>query len=186
VVLEALEPFGKGSADGMPGLSLFHMRPRNLEGRVLYPLGELESLLPQVAARARQKYVGREWLPTTIVPGLGCRWMDVVFFIPVHPEQVRDALLDAGHPYRPRQWIQIDAQQLGGDRTAVFLPGDSPAEDVFAPFDVELLASHCQLSAAQRAEYARGAPGEVLLFGRTAHVLHRGCVAIDESRILTV
>jgi hypothetical protein len=54
----------------MPGLSLFHLRPSNLEGRVLYPLGELESLLPQVAARARQKYVGREWLPTTMVPAL--------------------------------------------------------------------------------------------------------------------
>jgi hypothetical protein len=54
------------------------------------------------------------------------------------------------------------------------------------PFDLRLLESHSQLSAAQREAYAQGAPGKVLLFGRTAHVLHRGGVHFDASRIVTV
>ena len=170
----------------MPDLRLFHIRPRNLSGRVLHPLSELESLLPEVAENARQKYVGREWLPDAKVPTLGCRWMDVIFFVPVHPEEVRDALVAAGHPRFPKEWIEIDAEQLSVDRTAVFLPGESPAEDTFAPFDLALLASHSQLSAAQREAYAQGAPGKVLLFGRTAHVLHRGSVQFEPSRIVTV
>jgi len=170
----------------MPSLRLFHIRPRNLSGRVLHPLSELESLLPEVAAHARQKYVGREWLPDAIIPTLGCRWMDVVFFVPVHPEEVRDALIAAGHPHFPKHWIEIDVEQLGLDRTTVFLPGESPADDTFAPFDLRLLESHSQLSAAQRQAYAQGAPGKVLLFGRTAHVLHRGGVQFDASRIVTV
>jgi hypothetical protein len=170
----------------MPTSTLFHICPRDLSGAVLHPLSELASVLPQVATRASQKYVGREWLPQTIIPTLGCRWMDVVFFVPVRPEEVRDALVAAGHPHFPRRWIEIDAGQLASDRTAIFLPGDSPEHDVFAPFDLELLAPHSRVSAAQRAAYAQGEPGKVLLFGHTAHVLHHGSVAFDESRILSV
>ena len=153
---------------------------------MLYPLSELESLLPEVAAHARRKYVGREWLPEAIVPTLNCRWMDVIFFVPVHPEEVRDALIAAGHPHFPKRWIEIDAEQLCGDRTAVYLPGDSPPDDRFARFSNRLVSSHCHLSAAQREAYAQGEPGKVLLFGRTAHVLHQGGVQFDASRIVTV
>ena len=165
---------------------LFHICPRDLNGLILHPLSDLQASLPQVATHAWQKYVGREWLPEKIIPTLCCRWMDVVFFVPVRPADVRDALISARHPRFPRRWIEIDAEQLTPDRTAIFLPGDSTDDDSFASFDLRVLASHSQLSAAQRAAYAQGVPGKTLLFARTAHVLHRGSVQFDPSRIVTV
>jgi hypothetical protein len=170
----------------MSSLSLFHMRPTGLKGSFLYPLSELESELPRLGARARQKYSGREWLPDAIVPPLGCRWIDAVMFTPVHPREVRDALVAGGHPRYPTRWIEIDAAQLSQDRMALFLPGESPARDEFVPFSLDLLADHVRLSAAQRAAYARGEPGKVLLFGHTAHVLHHGRVAFDKACIFSV
>lgn len=155
-------------------------------GHVLHPLSDLERLFPTIAARARRKYEGREWLPSVAVPALSCRWMDCVMFTPVHPKQVRDALVAAGHPRFPRQWIEIAADRLSPDRTTAFLPGDSPADDAFLPFSLQLLASHARLSAAQRAAYAGGAPGDTLLFDHTLHVLHHGSVPFDPSHIVTV
>jgi hypothetical protein len=174
------------AGSGMSSLSLFHMCPKELTGSFLYPLSELELALPLLAERARRKYVGREWLPDAMVPPLGCRWMDVVMFIPVHPREIRDALVAAGHPRYPARWIEVDAAQLLQDRMALFLPGESPEGDAFAPFSPKLLADHVRISGAQREAYARGEPGKVLLFGHTAHVLHHGRVAFDDTQILSI
>lgn len=170
----------------MSSLPLFHMCPKDLTGSFLYPLSELESALPSLAVRARQKYAGREWLPDAIVPPLGCRWMDVVMFIPVHPRELRDALVASGHARYPTRWIEVDAAQLAQDRMAIFLPGESPDHDVFAAFNLKVVAEHARVSAAQRAAYAQGEPGKVLLFGHTAHVLHYGRVTFDRRDILSV
>ena len=131
---------------------LYHLLPEPLVGEALLPLNRLAEAHPEIAARHRAKYAGREALLRRPVPPLGCLWGDVLHLSPVHPARVREALLAVGHrwPERGRPVAVVDPGRAGmtGENTALWLspPGPRPLLDAapedFAPLDLAALERH--------------------------------------------
>ena len=64
--------------------AIYHLVPRELRGTLLYPLNQLKSVFPDLAAQHFTKYYDRADLPSTPIPPLQCLWNDVLMFSPVH------------------------------------------------------------------------------------------------------
>lgn len=164
---------------------VYHRVPPQMRGTVLYPLGRLEVIHPDLVASHLTRYVGREDKLLQLIPPLGCRWRDVLNLTPIHPGAVRAAMRDAGHLRFPRRWFEIDAARFTPDDTILYLPGSNPAEARFVPWEPGRLTRYAQVSEVQRQFYRRVEPGQpVLLFGGTPHVLYRGEIDVRAVRVI--
>lgn len=70
---------------------LYHFVPENMQGTVLYPLSELKHKFPKLFDKQEAKYLGRESVKETLVPGLGS-WNDVIHLSPIEPKKVLAAM----------------------------------------------------------------------------------------------
>jgi hypothetical protein len=188
-------PFGFGSFDrfGERGSMratepfVYHLVPPDLRGTVLYPLNQLKTIHPEIAAKQMAKYAGRVHVLQQRVPTLDCMWNDVLMFSPVHPAALKAAMEEAGHVRFPRRWFEINAQRFTRDNTALYLPGETPEEAQIMPYEPGCLADYAHVSEAQKRFYRRVEPGKpVLLFGGTPHVLYKGSLHIDQARVLEI
>ncbi len=76
---------------------MYHRKPDDMQGSVLYPLNSLEILSPQVFAKHRQKYEGREHVLDTVIPEpLNCKWNDALHFTAVPPQTLYANIAAAG------------------------------------------------------------------------------------------
>lgn len=175
----------KGQPDG--GVYAYHRVPPNLRGTTLYPLNQLWAIYPDIAEAQLAKYAGRAHALTRTIPPLDCLWNDVLMFSPVHPAALKAAMLEAGHGRFPRRWFAVESATFTAETTAVYVPGWSPAEARFEPYEPGSLARYAVPTDEQRAFYRRVPPGQpVLLLGGTPHILYRGTLDIAEARVIAV
>ena len=112
-----------------------------MQGDVLYPLNALRTLYPDVYARGREKYAGREVLLELRIPILDVLWNDALHLSSFHPSQLAAAWRSAGLP--PEVWddefFEIPIDRIAADRAVVFgagaLLGDSLEAADVVPFD---------------------------------------------------
>lgn len=118
---------------------LWHHVPPAMKGNHLWPLRELEIIAPEIAAKNREKYVGREHIAQLHVPLLDCSWDEVIFLSPIHPYEISAALQTVGFPLRPGHVYQIEADTLKG-REAIWLdPTKTGPDRMLTPESVATL-----------------------------------------------
>lgn len=166
--------------------TLYHRAVRDVRGDALRPLNVLRELHPDVYAREAAKYVGREALMQERVGRLDCLWNDVLFFSPVHPGPLLNAVRATGREVPPVRFWTLDASQLDPARACVrlvrpwpggVLPAPDPADEL--PFTPHTLREHSVAPPATLArlrELPEGAP--LILWMDVPHVLYRGCVPL--------
>ena len=75
---------------------LYHKVSANMDGAVLHPLSTLKETHPELYVAHVAKYNGREHVMEQFIPTLGAKWNDVLHFTPIHPEELKKALVEAG------------------------------------------------------------------------------------------
>lgn len=172
---EALRPF-----------TLYHRAVRDVRGDSLQPLNVLRELHPDVYAREAAKYVGREALMQERVERLDCLWNDVLFFSPVHPGPLLDAVRAIGREVSPVRFWTLSAADLDPARACVHLPrpwpgGVKPAHDPAdeRPLDARTLRTVRVPPAGTLARlHALPAGAPLILWMDVPHVLYRGSVPL--------
>jgi len=110
---------------------LYHARPLDMRGEVLYPLNLLQLTDPDLYEHERTKYVGREALLELRIPVLGVLWNDAVHLSPLHPYHLAAAWRAAGlwSPVWEREFFRIPVERIDGDRCVSFASGALSAND---------------------------------------------------------
>lgn len=169
----------------MPQLSdftLYHRAVREMRGDELLPLNRLRDAYPDIYEREGKKYAGREQLRREKVLPLGCLWGDVLFFSPVHPSPLLEAVRESGREVPPVRFWTLNAAELDPERACIKRvqpwPGGvytPPTPADYLPFSPEPLA---QVSLPSTTTLTRlhtlppGAP--LILWMDVPHVLYRG------------
>jgi hypothetical protein len=168
---------------------VYHRVPNSPVGDAIYPLNRLKQTQPALYEQQVRKYEGREWLLERRVDLLDCLWNDVVHTSPVHPQQVYEALMQAGWDKRfPASWYRIDVAALGfsADNTVIYHSGSQPSEARFEPFTVEKLAAMTAMPDATLAYYQEqiAIGKQPLLFHCVPHILHCGALPIAALELI--
>jgi hypothetical protein len=175
---------------------VYHLVPARVEGEFLMPLSQLKSALPTLYQQHATKYEGREDLMAKQLPHINVSWNDVLQLSPVHPEQMRDAMIKTGFGWRPMLFFEFDSSQIGMNQlnTVIYrhLPkqkGDFAfrAED-FEAFSPESLHRHADLPEATRAHYQESLATKTapLLFIWVPHVLFHGRISVVNAKIIEI
>ncbi len=120
---------------------LYHSVPKNLQGNILYPLNVLKDKYPDIYAQHISKYIGREHIMQQRISALNCLWNDVLHFSPVHPKEVKQALIDAGrNPDFTMNCYQVDPKLIELKNAIVYLNThtdnkDKMNEENFVPYN---------------------------------------------------
>jgi len=117
---------------------VYHLCSRDMRGTTLFPLNGLKDRFPDVYARGRKKYEGRESVLDWVVPGLGVPWADTVNLSALDPRLLVAARLQLGVPFsrlleRPLARIPIErltAWPAVVYNSATHWINSSPGEDV--------------------------------------------------------
>jgi hypothetical protein len=109
-----------------------------MRGTTLYPLNGLRDRFPDLYARERKKFDGRESVLDYVVPGLGVRWADTVNLSALDPRHLVNARRRLGVPFSrllERRVARIPVERLAGMPAVVYNSAthwinSSPGEDV--------------------------------------------------------
>jgi hypothetical protein len=105
---------------------LYKAAIQDLRGDDLLPLNLIRHRYPDLYAQERLKYAERPHVMDHPVHPLGCRWADVLFFSPVHPRLIFDALRTSGRVSGQPDYWTIDADLLAPERTCILLKRHDP------------------------------------------------------------
>jgi hypothetical protein len=118
---------------------VYHRRPPDLRGEILYPLNALRARYPDAYERQAAKYRGREKRMATSVPPLGLLWNDVLHLAPIHPHLLYRALVACGLSPPDHSYFAIPVDLLRGRPATVLIAHDP---DLYRPFDPD---RYCEL-----------------------------------------
>jgi hypothetical protein len=181
----------------------YHIYRENFVGDFILPLNQLEKINPEMGAKAREKYVGREKLKdklvydpqNTINLDLGNEklyWGDVSFFSIHDPVLVKKALRDSGLPADfPWKLFKIPVERFS-PRSFVWLyetqSKNLPPEECLTIAQAEKTVDFTRISE-QTIEYYRECKAEnkrALLYVHVPHLLSPDPVDIRGVEIITV
>ena len=131
--------------------NVYHLCAPDFRGTTLLPLNALRDTYPDVYARERMKYDGRESVMTYRVPHLDVAWADTVNLAALDPAHLAAARRRLGVGYSKlleRRVVRIPIERLAGHRCVVYDSAthwinSAPRRDVpltppvgeFTPFD---------------------------------------------------
>ena len=99
---------------------LYHKVPKEMKGTILYPLNQLRDIFPEIYDAEVKKYEHRESILERRIPILGCLWNDVLHLSPVHPQQIKDALLKLGYHDFEYKFYQLDADSINPSEAVIY------------------------------------------------------------------
>lgn len=110
---------------------LYHARPRDMRGEVLYPLSVLRTTFSDLYEIERAKYGGREILFEVRVPILEVLWNEALHLSPLHPYHLAAAWRAAGlsSPAWDRDFFEIPVDRIDSARSVWFVSGALVAND---------------------------------------------------------
>ncbi len=173
---------------------LYHRVPENMQGSVLYPLNILKEKYPEIYQKQVGKYVGREELTKRIIPILNCLWNDVLHFSPVHPVEIKKALVEAGWSSDfSMQCYLIDPKMLDPKDTVIYFSSpdnkiNDPNPDNFMPYNPEDVKSFSIMSEKNKQYYKEviSQGGHPLLYPWVTHILYKGSIDIADLSIVSI
>src|SRR3989344_5791135 len=142
---------------------LYHKVPEEMMSneagqKVLFPLNVLEKKFPELYKVKVVKYKWseqedpeqkRKSVPDRFIPTLDATWGDVIHLTAIHPEDLKDALVEAGFEPQEMKFYQIDPELLDKENTTIYLykeDVDDESPENFAPYDPEKLEEHAMIS----------------------------------------
>lgn len=174
-------------------MKVYHRVPVPFIGPYLYPLNALKTTLPRVYTREVVKYRGRTTQMQRVIPYLHCLWNDTLHFSTVHPGLIREAVQGAGFDWEPRDWFEIDPQQIAmhqGNAVIYTQPAratnDSRMSDEdFIPFTLEALEmlNSIPKETVEYFNYAKVHEERPFLFNFIPHVLYRGAIHVEGTGV---
>lgn len=115
---------------------VYHRIPDPLEGRILYPMNQLEEKMPEIFAAHKKKYEGREELLQKKIPGLDCFWNDVLHFSTINPQLLVRALSGAGNaPENQVAWLKVPIEYFSDKKCLYYDSGRVKGLETFNDFD---------------------------------------------------
>lgn len=173
---------------------LYHMVPKDLRGNVLHPLNDLQNIHPDLYLAKVTKYQGRESVMEKIIPTLECKWNDVLFFSPVDPKELKDALVEAGMEPREMSFYQIDPELLDPSKTTIYLFNrDLPPEQIdtlvnYTEYNPKDLEKHSKIPEKTKLYFLEEFKKNKrpLMFIGIPHILHKGPLDISDLPVITV
>lgn len=176
----------------MENVYLYHRVPEDMRGTVLYSLNILQDKYPEAYVQAAKKYENRQWVRELCIPMLDCLWNDVLHLTPVSPEQVRQALMEAGQTIEKTwRYYRIDPKLLNPEKAVIYLDsgkGNGVTEEDFLPYTPENLAGYTELPEVTKEYYKEMVVQGIkpLLFHKAPHVLYRGMLDVSNTTIISV
>lgn len=168
---------------------LYHMVPSGMIGNVLYPLNALKEMYPELYNSYIEKYKGREILTEYKIECLKCLWNDVIFLTAIHPQKIKDALLESGYNPKRNKWYKIpldslnisklaitDGKDLSDSKKCILYNGASDFEQL-QRFPDETKEYYQQCSLENR---------RPLLFAYSPQFLYKGEIDVTHYEIITV
>jgi hypothetical protein len=175
---------------------VYHWVPADLQGHILYPLNQLQSIYPSLYVTKAAKYENREAIMQARLPLLNCLWNDVLHFSPVHPSRVQEALAAAGFGRKRLRYYEVDPLAKGFNATndvvllhhRLNLEKFELEEADFRVFHPAELSSLGEIPAATRTYYRKmfeqGKRPLVYLY--VPHILYQGKLDISDVNIIEV
>jgi hypothetical protein len=155
-------------------------------GDSLVPLSVLRATLPEVAAKAEEKYQGRGHVPKNQIPLLGCNWEDTVFLSPIHPQVLHGLLVSCGHRgLIGRRAFVIDHTLLDPDYLVVYeFDGEAPYDH----YDPKLHMRYSRIREATKGAYrdALDEGKKPFIFAGVTHVFYLGQIPIAGLPVVEV
>jgi len=173
---------------------IYHRVPKDMQGKVLFPLNTLKDIHPNLYKKEASKYVGREQIMHHKIPFLNCLWNDVLHFSAVHPLEVKKALIDSGRtkPF-DKEFFEIDPHLLTPENTIVYLykhnnMADKLKEDNFARYNPDDITQYSKMPQETKDYYKEMLlqNKKPLLFHRIPHILFRGELDTSEIKRISV
>ena len=163
-------------------------------GTFHYPLNQLKDKYPEVYETRKEKYLGREYLLNLKIEPLDCLWNDVLFLSPVHPEKIKDALMEAGRKKEfDYQYYQIDVNTLKKENIAIYsyprlIKNFSLSPEDYIDFSPEILAEHNNVPEMTKQYFKETYEQDErpLLYAGIPHVLYKGTIDISDVPIVSV
>ncbi|ADB35482.1 hypothetical protein Kfla_6485 [Kribbella flavida DSM 17836] len=171
----------------MPTL-LYKAAVRDLRGEHLLPLNQIRDRYPDLYDREVAKYAAWPEVTRHPVHPLACTWNDVLFFSPVHPGPIFDAIRASGRGVPALDYWTLDANLLPADRTCIRLmrydpTHSAPGPEDFVPYSVRTVAELSSPSeTALRRLRSLTADEPLLPWADIPHVLFRGSLPVSLFR----
>jgi hypothetical protein len=171
---------------------LYHRVPKNMSGKVLYPLNVLKETHLNIYSEHVKKYYERKQLLTTEVPPLNCLWNDVLHFTAVSPFELKENLAKADLNYDPISWFKIPVNMIQGDKSIAFTyrrdQNVIPSFKEYEKFNPARMKTYCKVPP-ETIEYYKQKKAEgvrPLFFHLVPHILYKGNIDTTGLEIITV
>lgn len=170
---------------------LYHRRPQNMQGNILYPLNDLKILHPDVYAEAVKKYDNRLHALKRRIPVLDCLWNDVIHMSSLDPHIIKAELEKNGREMKSKTFFKIDPHSLDIKNTLVFLykpleRGQPIPNDYFVPFDPSNVEQYAIFPEDTKRYFAETIShgGNPLLWHLVPHILYKGHIDVSKFELL--
>ncbi len=163
---------------------VYHRVPDNMYGTIIYPLNVLKNEKPMLYKEYVKKYSQREELLNVRIKPLNCLWNDVIFFSPVHPNEILSELEKAGFSKSPKsRWFKIPLFKLDIKNLAVNI-----SKDKFELFKLEMLNKINFLPEQTKIYYKTCFENNKnpLVLAYAPHLLYKGVLDISNLEIIEI
>ena len=168
---------------------LYHGKPEDMIGTVLFPLNEMQVTLPEIYKLEKAKYADRESLMEEIIPILNCKWNDVLHLSPIDPKIVYQELINAGFsPSKDALFFKIPVDQINESLTVVYkYENGNKTPDQFLKFSKEIFQNLSELPTGTKAWYKECAASKKrpLLFHMVPHILTKSSIDITNCEVVS-
>lgn len=173
---------------------LYHRASKNLKGNTLYPLNNLKEIYPEIYEQEIKKYTGREFVTQYRIPILNCLWNDVLHFSAVHPEEIKQAIIDAGGDKNVTiNSFEVDPDLITPGNAIVYLYTQTkvnfnPDENSFVKFLPEETKKYSIMPEATKNYYKEmiSEGKRPLLYHRIPHILYKGTLNVNDLNHISV
>jgi hypothetical protein len=171
---------------------LYHGVHPHMVGDVIMPLNDMKDAHPELYKEYAKKY-DYEWrgnLMEKRIEPLNCLWNDVVFLLPVHPAEIRDARRSLGLRWNTTKFFVVPSEILQPELAAIYsYEGRWQNEQQYTPYTEEGLRAHSTLSERTVDIWAwltkhRG--GLRVTYDRVTHIFYKGHIPWRDLSILEV
>ncbi len=151
-------------------------------GGTLYPLNELKYLHSELFREKKKKYEGRMHTLEQHIPHLDCKWGDVVFLSPVHPNILCAALAKCMEHEMPSfPYYEIPVENLSYRKMAYWHFNSEYTPSEVEPFDSEKYAEIKLLPEKTISYFLEQKRKEErpLFYVHIPHVLYKGTIDVS-------
>jgi len=163
---------------------VYHRVPNNMEGTIIYPLNVLKNEKPNLYEEYVKKYSERKEILNVRIKPLNCFWNDVIFFSPVHPNEILRELEKVGFSkYPTSRWFKIPLSKLEIKDLAVNI-----SRDKFELFKLEMLNKINFLPEQTKTYYQTCFEHnkQPLILAYAPHLLYKGVLDISDLEVIEV